>query len=203
MYRQSEKILNSNVSSTCPHNMANFCPLTAKIRSGVWEPQQFQRVSHLGFITERCRLITGGQPNYARCLAVSWAATLCIYFPGLLPLMEFCRCKIHFTSKSCVLRYWRRYCTALQQPASAKLCGVVQQMELRNFRRGRQLYSAGRPPRFASAHTLVLYCIVFLCILAAYQWPFGRLPIILNEMNNRASPIVYMVKFAYDLRNKE
>jgi len=31
--------------------------------------------------------------------------------------------------------YWQRYWTALQQRASAKLCGVVQGMELRYFRR--------------------------------------------------------------------
>jgi len=37
MYRQSEKnLLNSNASSTCSHNMANFCPLTAEIGSVVW-----------------------------------------------------------------------------------------------------------------------------------------------------------------------
>jgi len=51
--------------------------------------------------------------------------------------------------------YWQRYCTARQQRASAKLCGVVQGMELRNFRRGRHLYSAGRPWCWASAHILV------------------------------------------------
>jgi len=43
----------------------------------------------------------------------------------------------------------------LQQRASAKLCGVVHGMELRNFCRRRHLYSAGRPWRWASAHILV------------------------------------------------
>ena len=62
---------------------------------------------------------------------------------------------IYFTSKSCIILYWHRYCSALQQRASAKLCGVVQGMELQNFRRGRHLYSAGRPSRWASAHILV------------------------------------------------
>ena len=47
------------------------------------------------------------------------------------------------------------YCTTLQQRVSAKLCGVVQGMELQNFRRGRHLYSAGRPSRWASVHILV------------------------------------------------
>jgi len=31
-----KKLLNSNTSSTCPHNMVNFGPLTAEIGSGVW-----------------------------------------------------------------------------------------------------------------------------------------------------------------------
>ena len=42
-----------------------------------------------------------------------------------------------------------------QQRASAKLCSVIQGMELRNFRRRRHLYSAGRPSRWVSAHILV------------------------------------------------
>jgi len=36
--RQSEKnSLNSNISSRCRHNMANFSPLTAEIRWQVWD----------------------------------------------------------------------------------------------------------------------------------------------------------------------
>ena len=31
-----KKLLNSNISSTCAHNMVNFGPLTAEIGSGVW-----------------------------------------------------------------------------------------------------------------------------------------------------------------------
>ena len=31
-----KNVLSSNTSSTCFHNMANFCPLTAEIGSGVW-----------------------------------------------------------------------------------------------------------------------------------------------------------------------
>ena len=37
-------------------------------------------------------------------------------------------------------QYRQRYCTALQQRASAKLCSVVQGMELRNFRIGRHIW---------------------------------------------------------------
>jgi len=37
MYRQSEKkLLSSNISSTCTHNMVNFGPVAAEIVSLVW-----------------------------------------------------------------------------------------------------------------------------------------------------------------------
>ena len=77
-------------------------------------PSKFQRVSRLAFVTTATSL-TGGQPNFARCLAVSCAGTLYIYtFSGALaPWRNFVRCKIHFTFKSCVLLYWQHYCTAI------------------------------------------------------------------------------------------
>jgi len=57
-----------------------------------------------------------------------------IYILGALaPYRNSARCKIQFTSKSCVLLFWQRYCTALEQWASAKLCGMVDGMELWNF----------------------------------------------------------------------
>jgi len=44
---------------------------------------KFQRVLRVGFVTVPTSL-NGGQPNFAWCLAVSWADTLCIHFQGLL-----------------------------------------------------------------------------------------------------------------------
>ena len=89
-----KKLLNSNMASTCFHNMANFGSLTAEIGSGVWGTghpmQQLQRVSRLGSFTAPTSL-TGGQPNFARSLAVSWAGLvhyICI-FGGCCPLTEF------------------------------------------------------------------------------------------------------------------
>jgi len=58
-----------------------------------------------------------------------------------------------------------------QAAGSAKLCGVVQGMELRNFRRGRHLYSAERPSRWASAHILVFSSIRPFSIVIHYLWP--------------------------------
>jgi len=117
--------------------------------SSLGHPSKFQPVLRLAFVIAVTSL-TWGQPNFARCLAVYWAATL--YKAAVALLQNFVQCKIHFTPKSFVLLYWQRYCTALQ---SAKLCGVVQEMELRKFRRRRHLYLAGRPSRWALAHILV------------------------------------------------
>jgi len=36
MYRQPEKLVKQQYLPTCLHNMANFAPLTAEIRWGVW-----------------------------------------------------------------------------------------------------------------------------------------------------------------------
>jgi len=71
-------------------------PQYGKLRptSGGWDrfgslrhPIKFQRVSLLGFVTAATSL-TGGQPKFARCLAVSCAGTPYIHFWGL---MEFCQ----------------------------------------------------------------------------------------------------------------
>ena len=60
-------------------------PTNSSDRLGsLWHPSKFQRVSCLSFVTAATSL-TGGQPNIARCLAVSWAGTLYIHFRGLLP----------------------------------------------------------------------------------------------------------------------
>jgi len=77
-------------------------------------PSKFQWVLGLGILTALTSL-SGGQPNFARCLAISWADWHYIYtFGGFCPLMNFAACKVHFASKSCVL-YWQHYCVALEQ----------------------------------------------------------------------------------------
>jgi len=70
--------------------MANFHPLTAEIGSLVWAtPANFNGFAHLAFVTAATSL-TGGQPNFARCLAVSWAGYYTHIFGGSCPLTEFC-----------------------------------------------------------------------------------------------------------------
>jgi len=155
-------LLSSNISSTSPHNMVNFgtSTLTAEIGWRVLgTPANFNGFRLLAFTAPT--LLNGGQPNFARCLAVFLAGTLYIHFGGSCLLTEFCQvqnslCKIHFVSKSCVLLYWLCYCTALEQWASAKLCGVVAYKEWnygtfapRHFQQRAPPIFRGRPSRWA------------------------------------------------------
>ena len=152
MYWQSEKKLGKQ--QYFPHMSSQYGELRPTngwdLLASLGHPSKFQPVSRLGFITAALSL-NGGQPNFARCLAVSWTGTLYIRFPGLLPYNGiFVTCKIHSASNSCVLLYWQPYCTALKQWASAKVCGIVQGIELRSCCRWRRLYLAGWPSRLAS-----------------------------------------------------
>ena len=62
---QSKKMLNSNTSSTCPPNTANFSPLAAEIGPVVWGTQaNFKGVSRLSSVTAR-HSSSGRQPNFA------------------------------------------------------------------------------------------------------------------------------------------
>jgi len=120
---------------------------------GTWA--NFNGFCILASLQRRCRSPEANQTLYD--LWPSPGRLHYIYiFGGFVPWRNFATCKIHFASKSCILVYCQRYCTALQQRASAKLSGVVQGMELRIFRRRRHLYLAGRPSLWASAHILVL-----------------------------------------------
>jgi len=82
-----KNLLNSNISSTCPHNMVNVGPLTAEIGLPVWgAPTNFNRFRVLASLLQRrATSLKGGQPTVARCLVVCWAGTLHIHFWGLLP----------------------------------------------------------------------------------------------------------------------
>ena len=57
---QKKKLLNSNSSSTCPHNMVNFGPLTAEIGSGVWgTPANFNGLVKLCGVEQRAPPVFG------------------------------------------------------------------------------------------------------------------------------------------------
>jgi len=176
MYWQSGKTrLNSNSSSTCPHNVANFGPLTAEISSGVWGTS----ANFNGFRVLPSLLQWRRSPEANQTLHDVWPSpigwyTIYAFLGALAPWRNFARWNIHFSSKSCVLVCWQRYCTALQQRASVKLCGVVQGMELRNFLRAHHLYSAGPPSRWASAHILVVSVVITYTIQYLIVWRLFR-----------------------------
>jgi len=118
-----KNLLNSNISPMSSQ-YGELRPTSGWDRFGcLGHPSKFQRVLGLGFVNAAMSL-NGSQPNFAGCLVISWAGILYIHFRRFLPRRRFVRCKIHFVSKSCILLYWQHQCTALQQQASAKLCGV-------------------------------------------------------------------------------
>jgi len=164
-YTFATKAWIDNVKKTCytaispprPHNMANFGPLAAEIGSGVWSTQ----ANFNGFCVclRYCSDVAHRRPTKLCTMfdrLLGWY-TIYTLSGALVPWWNFARCKIHFTSKSCVLLYWQRYCMALQQRVSAKLCRVVQVMEIRNFRKGCCLYWAGQPSHWALARILVVF----------------------------------------------
>ena len=124
--------------------------------AGLGHSSKFHRLSRLGFITAATSL-NGRQPNFARCLAVSWAGRLYI-FGGCCPVTEFFPgAKFTFRLPSLALSYigsvTARHSSSGREPNSAALSTR------------RHLYSAGRPSRWALAHILVLYVVMFIIIM--------------------------------------
>ena len=108
---------------------------------------KFQRVSHLGFVTAPTSL-NGGELNFARCLAICCAGTLCTFWGPLAPnrILPCAKFTLH---PSLALSYIGSITAQHLSSGCHKLCGMVQGMELRNFRsslffnRGRHLCSDG------------------------------------------------------------
>ena len=71
--------------------------------AGLGYHSKFQRVSRLGFVTAATSF-TGGQPNFARCLAVS--CLVHTFLGAFASWRNFATCKLHFAAKSCVVLYW-------------------------------------------------------------------------------------------------
>jgi len=143
-----KNLLNINISSRCPHNMANVGPLMAEIGLPVWgTPAKFQWVSRIGFVTAATSL-TEGQPNFARCLAVSWAGTLCIDFGEFLPRSgNLPSAKLTLRPKLALFYF---------DSVTAQHSSSGRQPNFAALSRGRYLYSAGRPSRSALAHILLI-----------------------------------------------
>jgi len=102
--------------------------------------------------------LNGGQPNFARCLALSWADTLYIYFRrllspnGILPGAKFTlRPSVAFCYTGSVTV---RHSSSGRQP---KFAAWDKEGNYGTFgSRLLHLYSTGRPLRWASTHVLVL-----------------------------------------------
>ena len=146
MYRQSEKMLNGNISSTCPHNVSKFGPLAAEIGSGVWgTPPNFNRFRVFASLLQRRRSTEANQT-----LPEVWPSpglVHCIYiFGGSFPVTEFCQVQNSVCVQ--VLRY--PILAALLH--GTRVVGVSQTAALS---RGRHLYLSGRPSRWALAHILI------------------------------------------------
>jgi len=134
--RQLKNLLNSNISSTCPH----FGPLTADIGWRVWapHPSKFQLVSRHGFVSAPTSL-NRRQPNFARYLAVFWAGTL----------TEFC----HMQNSLCVQVLRSPILAALLRGTRAVIVsqslwrgtrnGITELSLLVILNRGHHLYSEG------------------------------------------------------------
>jgi len=72
-----KNLLNSNISSRCPHNMANLigpCISGWNRSASLGTPENLNGFRVLASTV--ATLLNGRQPNFARCLAVSWACTL-------------------------------------------------------------------------------------------------------------------------------
>jgi len=115
MYRQSEKnLLNSSIFSSCCHSMVNFSPLAAEFGLPVWgTPANFNGSWVLALLLHRCRSTEVNQLYTMFGSLLGWY-TIYKFLGALAPWRNYTTCRIHFASKSCVLLYWQRYCTALE-----------------------------------------------------------------------------------------
>jgi len=141
-------LLNSNISSTCPHDMVNFSLLKAEIGWRAWgTPANFN-----GFHTLASLLHQRCSTDVNQTLHAVWPSPGLIHniyiFGGSCLQRNFARCKIHFASKSCVLLYWQHCC---MQSSSGR------QPNFAAFSRGHHQYSEEQLSRWASAHVLVNY----------------------------------------------
>jgi len=119
-------------------------------------PSEFQRVSHLSFVTAATSL-NGSQPNFAWCLAISWLVHYIYIFGDSCPITEFCQVQ----NSLCV--------QVLRSPILAPLLHGTRVVGIRQtaaLSRGCHLYLAGWPSHWALAHILVLsqlnICLVMI-----------------------------------------
>jgi len=162
---QKKNLLNSNMSSTCLHNMANMGPLTAEIVSGVWD----QQIS-TGFTSclRYCSDVAHRRPT--KLSTMFYRLQGWYIFGGSCPWQNFARYKIHFTSKSCVGLFWQCYCMAVQQRPSAKLRrrtrnGITELSQRAPPIFGRAAITLGIGPYFSFSFNFISFCFIFMLFL--------------------------------------
>jgi len=149
MYRQSEKkLLNSNISSTCPHNMTNFGPLTAGIGSVVWgTPANFKGFRVLPSLLQRRHSPEANQTLHDVWPYPALVHYIYIHFRGLWP-PDGILSGAKFTLRSSLAFSYIGSITARR--SSAKLCGVVQGMKLECSQLTYQ-FPTGQSPAWSSS----------------------------------------------------
>jgi len=148
-----KKLLNNNISPTSPHNMVNFGPLTAEICWRVCSsPAAFNGIRVLVLLLQQHRSTEANQTLYDVWPSPGLrAGTVYIHFRGLLPhngILPGAKFNLHpRLALSYIVSVTARHSSNGRQPNFADLS------------RGRHLYSAGLPSRWALAHILVVYDI--------------------------------------------
>jgi len=154
--------------------------------AGLGHPTKFQQVSHLAFVTASTSL-TGGQPNFAWCLAISWLVHHIYIFGGSFPLTEFCPLQNSL------------YVQVLLSPILAALvhgmpgAGISQTLQ-RCKRNGITELSHRAPPIFGRVaitlgigpHSSIIYCFANTWI-AAFKQTSLRMLILTKKLNITSS----------------
>jgi len=161
-----KNLLNSNMSSTRLHNMANFGPLMAEIGSGVWgTPANFN-----GFRILPLLLLWRRSPEANRTLHDVWPSPGLVHyiyiFRGLLPPdrillgAKFTLCPS--PAFAYVGNVTARLSSSGRQPNFVASC---KEWNYGAFAEGASYTRQGGHARWASAHILVCSCIVCFCFV--------------------------------------
>ena len=117
-----KNLLNSNISSICLHNMANFGWLAAEIGSGVCgTPANFNGFCVLASLLQQRR-----SPEANRTLHDVWPSSGLVHyiyiFRGSCPLKEFCQVQnSHYVPKSCTDSITAQHSSIWHQPNFVRL----------------------------------------------------------------------------------
>jgi len=104
--------------------MVNFSLLAAEIFSLVWgTPANFNGFRVLASLLKRRRSTEANQTLH-NVWPLPGLVDYIYIFGGCCSLTEFCQVQNSLCVLSFALSYWQRYCTAVEQWAQAKLCGV-------------------------------------------------------------------------------